>query len=88
MEWPKVEAWFKSNYGKEANAAVLKHEDFKQAVLDDLNGLAVEAKFNSLEKPGQIMLLKDPFTIENEYLTPTMKMKRATAREKLKDEIA
>lgn len=33
------------------------------------------------------MLLKDPWSIENDYLTPTMKMKRAVAREKLKSEI-
>jgi len=42
--------------------------------------LAVEAKFNSLEKPCQLMLLKEPFTIENEFLTPTMKMKRNVAK--------
>jgi len=49
--------------------------------------LAVEAKFNSLEKPGQLMLLKEPFTIENEYLTPTMKMKRNVAKKMLAAEI-
>jgi long-chain acyl-CoA synthetase len=52
-----------------------------------LGALAVEAKFNSLEKPGQLMLLKEPFTIENEYLTPTMKMKRNIAKTKLAAEI-
>jgi len=49
--------------------------------------LAVEAKFNSLEKPCQLMLLKEPFTIENEFLTPTMKMKRNVAKQMLKAEI-
>ena len=87
LEWPKVEAWCKSN-GQEANEAVLKNDALKQAVLDDLNGYAIEAKFNTLEKPGQLMLLKEPWTIENEYLTPTMKMKRAVAKVKLQVEIA
>jgi len=49
--------------------------------------LAVEAKFNSLEKPCQLMLLKEPFTIENEFLTPTMKMKRNVAKKMLEAEI-
>ena len=52
-----------------------------------MGALAVEAKFNSLEKPCQLMLLKEPFSIENEYLTPTMKMKRNVAKNMLKAEI-
>lgn len=59
----------------------------KQAVLDDLCALAVGAKFNSLEKPCQLCLLEEPFTIENEFLTPTMKMKRNVAKVKLADKI-
>jgi len=34
------------------------------------------------------MLFKDPWTIENDFLTPTMKMKRNIAKLKLVDEIA
>jgi long-chain acyl-CoA synthetase len=86
VEWAKIEAFCKEN-GKEANDAALDDLAVKQAVLDDLNGLAVEAKFISLEKPGQMMLIKEPWSIDNGYLTPTMKMKRATAREKLASEI-
>ena len=52
-----------------------------------MNELAIEAKFNTLEKPAQMWLLKEPFSIENEFLTPTMKMKRNVAKQKLKNEI-
>lgn len=34
-----------------------------------------------------MMLLKEPWSIENDYLTPTMKMKRAVAKVKLASEI-
>ena len=49
--------------------------------------LAAEAKLNGLEKPKQMMIIKEPWTIENEYLTPTMKMKRNVAKIKLTEEI-
>ena len=56
-------------------------------VKEDVYRLATENKFNSLEKPKQIMLLKDPFTIESDILTPTMKLKRNVAKQMYKDDI-
>lgn len=56
-------------------------------IFDDLVKLAVDNKFNGLEKPKQIMMIKDPWTVENDYLTPTMKIKRNVARDKLIDHI-
>jgi len=49
--------------------------------------LANSQKLNSLEKPKQLTLLKEPFTDQNGYLTPTMKLKRNVAKEMLKDKI-
>lgn len=51
-----------------------------KAVLDDLNRLAVENKFSGLEKIKQIYLSIDQFTIENDILTPSMKIKRNIAK--------
>ena len=34
-----------------------------------------------------MMIIKEPWSIENEYLTPTMKMKRNVAKIKLEQEI-
>jgi long-chain acyl-CoA synthetase len=44
--------------------------------------------FSGLEKIKQILLLIDPFTIENEILTPTMKIKRNIAKKVFEKEIA
>jgi long-chain acyl-CoA synthetase len=49
--------------------------------------LANENKLNSLEKPKQMTLLIDPFTIESELLTPTFKLKRNVAKKQFQNEI-
>ena len=65
----------------------MDNQEFKQTVYDSLIVLANANKFNGLEKPKQIKLLKDPFSIENDILTPTMKMKRNVATKFFQKEI-
>lgn len=59
---------------------VLKNPKLLKDIMADLNRLAVEYKFSGLEKIKQNHLLLDPFTIENDILTPTMKIKRNIAK--------
>ena len=49
--------------------------------------LAKVNDFASIEMPRKIMLLKDPFTVQDGLLTPTMKLKRNIAVEQFKDQI-
>jgi len=42
-----------------------------------MNQLATANKFNGLERCKKLYLHNDPFTIENDLLTPSMKFKRA-----------
>ena len=49
--------------------------------------MAKKYKLNSLETPKQLMFLKEPFSIENELMTPTMKFKRAVAKLRFVKEI-
>ena len=58
----------------------MEKPELKQAVFESLMQLAVQNKFNGLEKPRQLQLLKDPFTVESDVLTPTMKLKRNVAK--------
>jgi long-chain acyl-CoA synthetase len=48
--------------------------------MNDLNRLAKDSKFNSLEKIKQFHLTFDQFSVDNDILTPTMKIKRHTAK--------
>jgi len=56
-------------------------------VMKSVYELANHNKFNSLEKPKQFFLTMDPFSVENDMLTPTMKLKRNIAAKKFVDEI-
>ena len=58
-----------------------------QVVYDDLMDLAVQNKFNSLEKPKNITLISEPWTVEDGMLTPTQKLKRNIAKERLAADI-
>lgn len=53
----------------------------------DFERLAQEANFNSLEKVVYFILSNEEFTIENECMTPTLKMVRKKIELKFKDEI-
>ena len=67
--------------------AVLASDKFKKHVLDDLLSLAKDHKLSGLEKPKDIFLTDDAFSVENNLLTPTFKLKRNIAREYFKPQI-
>ena len=46
-----------------------------------MNRLSTENKLSGLEKPKDIWLTLDAFSIENNMLTPTFKLKRNIGRE-------
>lgn len=48
----------------------------RKAALKELDKIARKNKFNSYERVRAIKLFVDPFTIENQLLTPTLKLKR------------
>lgn len=56
--------------------AALKNKKVEQAVLKELDKVGRKNKFNSYERVKAVRLFLDPFTIENQLLTPTLKLKR------------
>jgi long-chain acyl-CoA synthetase len=55
--------------------------------MDDIQQMSTKNKLSSLEKPKDIYLTLDAFSIENDLLTPTFKLKRNIAREYFKPQI-
>lgn len=52
----------------------------REEVYADVVKLCKANKLNSLETPKQFELLKEPFSVDNDLLTPTFKLKRNIAR--------
>lgn len=76
-----VKKWAAKN-GKSDNMTELcKDEDLKKFILDDMVRITMANQCSSLEKPKALFLSNDPFTCENEILTPTFKLKRNVGRD-------
>ena len=71
--------WAKEK-GIEADKVYEDQDEYAALVLASINEVAKAQKFNSLEKPKKILLVKEPFSVENDMLTPTFKMKRNVAK--------
>ena len=70
----------------EAIKAACKQDKIKKAVLKDFEK-AGKKKLTGFEKVKNILLAVDPFTVDNETLTPTLKLKRPIAAKKYRQEL-
>lgn len=66
---------------------ILEKPELHQLILDDFAELAKVNKLNGLEKIKKLYVTAEPFTIENDILTPTMKIKRNIAKKVFDDKI-
>jgi len=80
--------WAKENNKTDDISVLVNDPDVIKAVKDQMMALAIQNKFTGLEKCNEITLTADPFSVENDILTPTFKLKRHVAREVYKNEIA
>jgi long-chain acyl-CoA synthetase len=55
--------------------------------MGEIDTLGRERKLNSLEKPKKIYMSSDPFSVENDILTPTFKLKRNVAKKVYQSQI-
>lgn len=75
-----VKKWAEEN-GKEGDVSALsKDADLKKTILDSMVECAKSNKLNTLEKPQDIYVTHEEFSIENDMMTPTFKLKRHIAR--------
>eukprot|EP01012_Entosiphon_sulcatum_P032260 TRINITY_DN41048_c0_g1_i1.p1 TRINITY_DN41048_c0_g1~~TRINITY_DN41048_c0_g1_i1.p1 ORF type:complete len:728 (+),score=132.01 TRINITY_DN41048_c0_g1_i1:30-2186(+) len=75
-----VRHWAKEK-GLPADVAQLcQTEELRKAILDDIAKHGKEAKLNGFELVKDIVLDAQPFSMDNDLLTPTFKLKRAEAK--------
>jgi long-chain acyl-CoA synthetase len=67
--------------------AAAKDERVRRKVKEELDKIGKKNRFNSWEKVRKVWLDIEPFTIENELLTPTLKLKRPQSAKKFREEI-
>lgn len=67
--------------------AATQEPKIKSAILKDLDRVGRKNKFAGYERVKNIIVDVDPFTIENELLTPTLKLKRPVAAKRFRPEI-
>lgn len=67
------------------NEELMKDEALMKLVFADFMKLAGENNLNSLEKCRAFHLTLEPFSQENDILTPTMKIKRNIAKKVYSD---
>lgn len=67
--------------------AAAQEPKVRAAVLKELDKVGRKNKFNSFERVRNVRLLVEPFTIDNELLTPTLKLKRPQTAKKFREMI-
>ena len=74
--------------GKDADIVEMsKSSKLEEEIKNDLEKLANEAQFNSLEKVKYFIISPEDFSIDNGCMTPNLKMVRKKIEAKFKKEI-
>ncbi|KAK3697774.1 hypothetical protein QZH41_010322 [Actinostola sp. cb2023] len=64
-----------------------KNQEIRKAIFDDIIKKTKEAQLASFEKPKAIYLHPEPFSVENELLTPTFKAKRPAIEKRFSEQM-
>lgn len=86
-----VRGWAETNIPALAQGsfdALCKSDTLKRAVMNDIKVLSVKNELNGFETVEAILLESTPFSVENDLMTPTFKLKRQTIRDRHENEIA
>lgn len=85
-----AKVWWKDNKGGTEFPGLeiaIKDNDFMEKIKADMKVAEQEEKLNGFEKAKKFHLSPEAFTVENNLLTPTFKLKRKETREKYQSEI-
>ena len=76
-----VRAWAKEhNLEEKSFSALCESEELKTAIKEDFARLMKENGLKGFERIVDFKVLTDPWTVENDLLTPTFKLKRVCVK--------
>lgn len=78
-------AWMSKNFPSIENP--YESEDVKKELLKVLNAYGKQSDLKGFEQIRAIYLTSDEFTVDNDLLTPTFKLKRETAKKEYQKQI-
>ncbi|XP_043204454.1 long-chain-fatty-acid--CoA ligase 1-like isoform X2 [Amphibalanus amphitrite] len=82
-----LKAWATKNNVPGTLSVLCQSPKVKKHIMDDMNRLAKEANLKSFEQVKDIYLHPDPFSVQNNLLTPTLKAKRPELRKYFKPQL-
>ena len=80
-----VKQWAYDNKIKFDIDKIIQNEDFIKTIKDTIE--RVNNKLSTIEKVRKFLLINEEFTIENDMMTPTLKVRRFKVKEKYKTEL-
>lgn len=89
-DFEEVAKWNSQQENKlpfETPQEICKSKEVTQLIVASMEQLAVANKFNGLEKIKKVYLHPEVMTIEQDLLTPSMKLKRGVAAKVFRDQI-
>ena len=78
---------YAQEHGNQSEEDILASEDFKSHILAAMNEKAQASGLTSLERVKALHLTREPFSVENDLMTPTFKVKRNLAKKRYQAEI-
>ena len=79
-DWVMKWAQPKENLSTQSFKELCESDDLRREISAEMQRLASEKKLSSLEKPKQFILYNELFSLDNNLLTPTFKLKRNVAK--------
>ena len=64
-----------------------ENEELKKEIINVMDKFGREKNLMGFELPKKIYLVKEPFSIENQIMTPTMKLRRHFAKKFFEEQI-